>query len=60
MVNPATPGAVGLSPNIREKFGKNYTDVGIAEEHAMAYVSGLAKAGCKPVLTILSSFVPTT
>lgn len=60
VVNPATPGAVGLSPNIREKFGKNYTDVGIAEEHAMAYVSGLAKAGCKPVLTILSSFVQRT
>ncbi len=59
-INPATPGAVGFSQDFREKMGKNYTDVAISEEHAVAYASGLAKNGAKPVLAILSSFVQRT
>ena len=57
VISPATPGATGFSKAIREKLGKNYTDVGIAEEHAVAYASGLATNGAKPVLTVLSSFI---
>lgn len=60
VVNPATPGAVGFSKDFRAKAGKNYVDTGIAEEHAVAYVSALAKDGCKPVLAVLSSFVQRT
>ena len=60
VVNPATPGAVGFSKDFRAKAGKNYVDTGIAEEHATAYVSALAKDGCKPVLAVLSSFVQRT
>ena len=59
-VSPATPGASGFSQEFREKLGKQYTDVGIAEEHAIAYCSGLAKCGAKPILAILSSFVQRT
>ncbi len=57
VISPATPGATGFTKDIREKLGKNYTDVGIAEEHAVAYASGLAANGAKPVLTVLSSFI---
>lgn len=57
VISPATPGATGFTKDIREKLGKNYTDVGIAEEHAVAYASGLATNGAKPVLTVLSSFI---
>ena len=60
VVNPATPGVHGFTPDFREKMGKQYTDVGIAEEHAVAYCSALAKAGAKPVLAIMTSFVQRT
>ena len=59
-ISPATPGATGLSQDFRKSLGKNYTDVGIAEEHAVAYSSALAKNGAKPVLSILSSFIQRT
>ena len=47
-ISAATPGAYGFTPEFRKQLGKNYTDVGIAEEHAVAYSSALAKAGAKP------------
>lgn len=59
-ITPATPGAYGLSPQLRAQFGAGFTDVGIAEEHAVAYASALAKGGAKPVLQVLSSFVQRT
>lgn len=55
-----TPGVFGFTPDYRAKLGKNYTDVGIAEEHAVAYSSALAKAGAKPILSLMSSFVQRT
>ncbi len=60
VINPATPGVHGFSPEFRKKLGKQYTDVGIAEEHAIAYSSALAKAGAKPILAIMTSFVQRT
>lgn len=59
-ISPATPGAYGFTQEFRKKLGKQYTDVGIAEEHAVAYASAMAKCGAKPVLAILSSFVQRT
>ncbi len=59
-ITPATPGVCGFTPEFREIMGANYTDVGIAEEHAVAYASGLAKNGAKPVLAMMSSFVQRT
>ncbi len=55
-----TPGAVGLYPERRAKLGKSYIDVGIAEEHAVAMSSALAKGGCKPVYLVMSSFSQRT
>ncbi len=56
-ISPATPGVSNFTPEFREKMGKNYTDVDIAEQHSIGYISGLAKNGAKPVLAILSSFI---
>ena len=57
VVSPATPGATGLTPDVRAELGKHYTDVQIAEQHAVGYISGLAYNGAKPVLEVLSSFI---
>ncbi len=59
-ISPATPGAYGFTPEFREKLGKQYLDVGIAEEHAIAMVSAMAKYGAKPILAVLSSFIQRT
>ena len=59
-VNAATPGVFGFSKEFRNELGKQYTDVGIAEEHATAYVSALAKQGAKPIFAVMSSFVQRT
>lgn len=60
VVNPATPGVHGFSPNFRAKLGKQYVDTGIAEEHAVAFSSALASQGAKPILAIMTSFVQRT
>lgn len=60
VISPATPGATGLTKDFRKKAGVHYTDVGIAEEHAVAFSSGIASAGGKPVMMVLSSFIQRT
>jgi 1-deoxy-D-xylulose-5-phosphate synthase len=59
-INAATPGVFGFNKEFREKLGKQYTDVGIAEEHAVAYSSALAKSGAKPIFCVMSSFIQRT
>lgn len=59
-VTAGTPGVFGFNSKIREEFGVHYTDVGIAEEHAVAYCSALAKSGAKPIFNVMSSFVQRT
>lgn len=59
-INPATPGVFGFDSEFRNKLGSQYVDVGIAEEHAIAFASGLAKGGAKPILNIMSSFIQRT
>jgi len=56
-ISPATPGATGFYKEFREKLGENYTDVAIAEQHAIGYASGLAANGARPVVAVLSSFI---
>ena len=46
-----------MTPKVREKLGKSYIDVGISEQHAVGFISGLAKNGAKPVFEVLSSFI---
>lgn len=45
VVASAVPFALGMSPERRERMGKHYLDVGIAEETAVAIASGAAHAG---------------
>ena len=59
-ITAATPGVFDFNPDFRAQMGANFTDVGIAEEHAIAYASGLARNGAKPVLALMSSFVQRT
>lgn len=60
VVNAGTPGVFGFDKSFRQMAGKQYTDVGIAEEHAVAYSSALAKCGAKPIFTVMSSFIQRT
>ncbi len=59
-ITAATPGVFGFDKSFRERLGKQYTDTGIAEEHAVAYASALAKSGAKPIIAFMSSFVQRT
>lgn len=52
----AIPGVAGLYPDVRARMGENYVDVGIAEEHAVAMSSGIAKNGGKPVFVTNATF----
>ena len=56
----AVPVAFGFTKDKRDKAGKNYVDVGIAEEHAVGMISGIAKNGCKPVLGTNATFMQRT
>jgi len=41
----------------KNKFGSRFFDVGIAEEHAVTFASGLAKLNMVPVFAVYSSFL---
>lgn len=56
-ITAGTPGIWGWTPERRKEAGKQFVDVGIAEEHAVALASGIAKAGGKAVFGVCSSFV---
>ena len=59
-VNAATPGVFGLDAKRRAILGEHFVDVGIAEEHGVAFTSALAKGNCKPLFMVMSSFVQRT
>ena len=56
-VNAATPYIMGFTPELRERAGGRFIDVGIAEEHAVSLVTGLARGGARPVLGIYATFL---
>ncbi|MBO4280311.1 MAG: 1-deoxy-D-xylulose-5-phosphate synthase [Lachnospiraceae bacterium] len=60
VVNAATPSAFGMNRAWRERMGKQFVDVGIAEEHAVAMISGMAKGGAKPVFIVNGTFLQRT
>lgn len=59
-ISPATPGVTGFTEDFRKKAGIHYTDVGIAEEHAVAFASGIAANDGKPIIGVMSSFIQRT
>ena len=56
----AVPAAAGFGPQQRKEAGKQFVDVGIAEEEAVALASGLAKGGMRPVFTTYATFFQRT
>ncbi len=59
-VTAGTPSAAGFTPAKRQQAGKQHIDMGIAEEQAVAMISGMAKGGLHPVWTVYSTFVQRT
>ena len=59
-ITAGTPKVLGFEGELRKQFPKQFVDVGIAEGHAVAMISGLAKAGGKPVFGVSSSFLQRT
>ena len=60
VITPAMPMTAGLGQDLRQQLGAQYVDVGIAEEHAVAMASGVAKAGGKPLLVTNATFIQRT
>ncbi len=42
---------------LRDRFPKQFFDVGICEAHAVAFAAGQAKTGCRPIVDIYSTFL---
>ena len=54
------PTNIGFTEEKRKLAGKQFVDVGIAEEHGVAMASGIAKNGGKPIFATHSSFMQRT
>ena len=59
-ITSGTPSVFGFSKPLREQAGRQFLDVGIAEETAVAMSSGIAKQGGKPVWGVYSTFIQRT
>ncbi len=55
-ITAAMADGTGLK-RFRNLYPERFFDVGIAEEHAVTFAAGLAKAGMKPVFAVYSSFL---
>ncbi len=56
LITPAMATSFALPYEGREALGKQYIDVGIAEEQAVAMAAGAAKRGAKPVVATNMTF----
>lgn len=59
-ITPAVPMTIGFTPEKRKLAGKQYVDVGIAEEQAVTMAAGVAKNGGKPIVATHSTFFQRT
>ncbi len=59
-VTSGTPTVAGFTKERRLEAGEQFVDVGIAEEQAVAMVSGMAKGGIHPVYNVYSTFIQRT
>lgn len=60
VLTSAVPANIGFNKKRREAAGKQYVDVGIAEEEAVAMASGLAKGGAHVVYSTSATFLQRT
>ena len=56
-ITAATPYIMGFTPELRAAAGKQFVDVGIAEEHAVTFATALARSGAKPVFGVYGTFL---
>lgn len=56
-ISSGTPTVLGFTPERRQQAGRQFVDVGIAEEHAVALTSGIAANGGHPVYGVYSTFI---
>lgn len=56
-ITAATPYIMGFTPELRAAAGKQFVDVGIAEEHAATFATALARSGAKPVFGVYGTFL---
>lgn len=56
-ITSGTPAVFGFYEARRKEAGKQFVDVGIAEENAVALSSGIAKNGGKPVYGVYATFI---
>ena len=59
-VTAGTPTAAGFTADKRNQAGSQHLDMGIAEEQAVAMISGMAKGGLRPVWSVYSTFIQRT
>ena len=59
-ITSGTSTVMGFTEDKRKEAGKQFVDVGIAEETAVALASGIAANGGKPVYGVYSTFVQRT
>ncbi|GAA0124426.1 1-deoxy-D-xylulose-5-phosphate synthase [Clostridium sp. CTA-19] len=59
-ITSGTPSVFGFWQERRKEAGRQFVDVGIAEEHAVALASGIAANGGKPVYGVYSTFLQRT
>ena len=62
-INAGVPSAAGFGIAQRRELKnlkQQYIDVGIAEEHAVTFSSGMAKNGGKPIFSVFSTFLQRT
>lgn len=59
-ITAGTPAVLGFTKENRDKAGKQFVDVGIAEQTAVALASGIAANGGKSVFGVYSSFIQRT
>ena len=57
IITAGMPASFGFKPEIRQLWKERYIDVGIAEEHAIAMTSAMAKGGCRPIFCVGSTFI---
>lgn len=56
VVTASTPLCIGFNAENRKKAGKQFVDVGIAEQNAVSMTAAIAKRGGKPVFATNSTF----
>ena len=57
VIAASTPICIGFDSEKRNRAGKQYIDVGIAEQNAVTMAAAMAKGGCRPVFATNSTFI---